>query len=174
MRMARGQLVVAVLGVVLVGAAGGCGSDGSDGASGKTPNSVSDAAINDRIYECLAADGFAVTRGPNGQINFADPEDEQFAAYQTALRQCRQELVTEGLLPALDEESLREEYRRLAALQDCLAANGFETLPFPSEEVYLERREELNLFALNTEEEWASARESCGAELSAFEGGPAG
>lgn len=160
--------------VVMLGMTAGCSSDGSGETGGEKQNSVSDAAINDRIFECLSSDGFAVTRGSNGQINFVDPEDEQFAAYQAALGKCRQELVAEGLLPPSDEESLREEYRQLAALQGCLAANGFETLPFPSEDVYLERHKELNLFALNTEEEWARARQLCAEEMSVFEGRRAG
>lgn len=73
----------------------------------------------------------------------------------------------------LDEQLLRQEYRQLAALQACLAANGFETGDFPSEDTYVERRDEYpNLFALNTEAEWERARTSCPQEMAAIEGGP--
>lgn len=155
--------------LVLLVLTSACASDDPSGPDDSTFTPANDRLIDDRIFECLASGGFAVTRGPNGEINFVDPEDLQFAGYEAALRQCRQELVAEGLLPAIDEESLREEYRQLRALHDCLLANGFETLPFPSEEVYVEDHDGTNLFALNTEEAWASARELCGTEMAVFD-----
>lgn len=165
-----GRLVAAL--ALLFGILAGCASPSTDPAAG-TEIQVSDSVANDRLFECLSQAGFAVTRGPGGEITFTDPEDDQFSAYQAMLEQCRQQLVADGLLPALDEQLLRQEYRQLAALQACLAANGFETGDFPSEDTYVERRDEYpNLFALNTEAEWERARTSCPQEMAAIEGGP--
>ena len=52
-----------------------------------------------------------------------------------------------------------------------LAANGLPTAELPSEAVYLEKHEELNLFALNTEQEWQQALEKCPEQMLPFESG---
>jgi hypothetical protein len=164
---------ITVLGLLLgVGAA--CGSAAGDPGQDDRAQ-VSDSVVNERLFDCLSQAGFAVTRGPAGEITFVDPEDEQFSAYEAAHERCRQQLVADGLLPELDEELIRQEYRQLRALQACLAANGFATGSFPSEDTYVERRDEFtNLFALNTEAEWERARQACPEEMAEFEGAPGG
>lgn len=163
-------VTLAVL-ALLLGGLVGCGRSAA-GPAPEGQRQVSDDTVNQRLFECLTEAGFPVTRGPNGEVTFVDPDDAQFSAYQAALEQCRRQLVAEGLLPAVDAEQLRQEYRRLAALHECLAANGFPTVDFPSEDTYVERREEFpNLFALNTEQEWDRARRACPEEMAAFDGG---
>lgn len=175
-RHGRGPVGLAALAAaVLAAALAGCATGDPADPDGQAPAPASDSVVNDRLFACLSAEGFAVTRGPDGEINFTDPEDGQFTEYQAAHDRCRQQLVAEGLLPAVDDELLRREYQQLAALQECLGDNGFETLPFPSEDVYVESRDEYgNLFALNTEQEWDRARTSCPEQMAAIERGPAG
>ncbi|MGA3489729.1 hypothetical protein ACK8GG_17175 [Micromonosporaceae bacterium DT55] len=149
-------------------AAVACSSTETPPAGART---VDDRTVNDRLFECLSAEGFPVTRGADGGVNFVDPEDNQFSEYQSALADCRRQLVADGLLPADDENALRTEYERIVALSDCLAANGLPTAELPSEAVYLEKHEELNLFALNTEQEWQQALEKCPEQMLPFESG---
>jgi hypothetical protein len=160
------MLALSVLGFLPLAAA--CGSSSAEDAETEINLSANDQKANDGLYDCLLEKGFAVTKGPNGEVNFVDPEDTQFSAYSTAERECQQQLVAEGLLPAVDGDSLRREYENLLALNECLSSNGFETKPFPSEQVFLEEEGNMELFVLETEEDWARADTDCPEQMAAI------
>lgn len=159
-RRLLGLVVLATL-LLLVS---GCGSGEVSSGVGDpvSEQRQRDSQANDMLFECLADSGLAVTKGDDGAVQFVDPDDTQADKYSEAYDDCYQQVVDAGLVETLDDEAMRLEYRRALQLNDCLERNGFPVVDdFPSEDAYVERRDDFNLFALNTEEEWEAAESAC-------------
>ena len=143
----NGRVATMLVGGLLTAAGlAACGSTPTSAATGHTATpTVDDAQVNQARYDCLLAKGFAVTKGADGSVSFADASDKLTAAFNAADNECNAKLVAEGLLTAPSAANLRAEYPPLSRLHQCLADAGFPLVDWMSEEVFLDRKGSFDL-----------------------------
>lgn len=98
------------------------------------------------IVSCLAEFGIAAEtladKYPDADLSDGGvfiPDSYQQESVQTALKQCREDAVAAGLERDFeDPDVLREVYRELIDLYDCLVENDFPATEPPSLEVFVE------------------------------------
>ena len=146
----------------------GCG--GSDAATPEPTTPGADREANSVMFDCLLDRGFPVVRGDDGGVQFSDPDDDRFAEYQEASAECEQVLVDRGLLDVQSSADLRAEYILAAALHDCLVVAGFPLIDLPTEDVYVERHDGVDILASTAPIDIEQARASCPDEFAALDG----
>ena len=143
----------------------GCSGTSGEAAQPTPTKTVDDSKVNSAMYDCLLDRGFAVTRGEDGTIQFTDPKDEQFSAYEQANRDCHSSLVSQGLLPGGSTDALRAEYAALTAWHKCLVTAGFPLADWPTEEVFVEADGDFNVLDATAPVQVAEAEQACPAEF---------
>lgn len=104
-----------------------------------------DAAANEAYYQCMLDEGIPVTRGEDGSVSFEDPESKLQAEYRAADAKCSERLVADGHVNATTPESLRQEYRILSSLHECLVDQGFPLISWVTEDVFVDQKGEFNV-----------------------------
>lgn len=145
----------------------GCG--GSDADTQETTIPGADREANSVLFDCLLDRGFPVVRGDDGSVQFSDPNDDRFAEYQEASAECQQDLVDRGLLDVQSSTDLRAEYVLADALHSCLVGAGFPLIDLPTEDVYVERPDGVDILASTAPIDIDQARASCPNEFAALD-----
>lgn len=133
--------------LLVLGAAGCTGGTSEAGPAPTSSRTTDDAAANDGLYRCLMDQGFAVTRGAGGAIEFKDPEDAQGESYVRARTQCLRELESDGTVVVDSGSALATQYTSMSRLHACLTARGVAMEPWPTEAVFVEKDGAFNVLA---------------------------
>jgi hypothetical protein len=164
-RTNRATLALAFV-LLLVGA-GGCTS-GNAAPTASASRTTDDAAANDSLYRCLMDQGFAVTRGAGGAIEFKDPEDTQGANYAKARAQCVRQLESDGTVVADQGATLAAQYASMSRLHACLTERGVAMEQWPTEAVFIEKDGAFNVLSSAEGLTMDRALELCPDEVSAL------
>ena len=158
---------VALASLLLLAALGGC-TGGSAAPAPTASRTTDDAAANDGLYRCLMDQGFAVTRGAGGAIEFKDPEDTQGEAYAKARVQCLRQLESDGTVVADPGAALAGQYASMSRLHACLTDRGVAMEPWPTEAVFVEKDGAFNVLSSAEGLTMDRALELCPDEVSAL------
>ncbi|MDO5533465.1 MAG: hypothetical protein Q4F65_02285 [Propionibacteriaceae bacterium] len=129
---------------------------------------VDDAVVNQARFECLAGKGFAVTQDATGTVSFVDPEDQQYADFQKAEKECTQQLVQAGLVSAATEQDLKGVYESASALHSCLTGRGFPLTRWLTWEEFKDAEGRFNVLDASQPLDEGAAQAACPAEFSAL------
>lgn len=168
-RRAPSRLSMLLLTALLAAGLSAC-TGSEPAAPPQATRTTDDAAANDSLYRCLMDQGFAVTRGEAGAIEFKDPEDAQADTYSAARADCLRGLESDGTVVAKGSDSLRTEYAAMSRLHACLTARGLGMEPWPTEAVFVEKDGAFNVLSAAEQLTLEQAQALCPDEVTALGG----